>query len=275
MAYIIKNSGGIQLITGTGADNKGLNLPVVDNASTNSTSGVSKGSLIFDDTTKQIYRFTGTEWASGAGTSGSSGTSGTSGTSVSVSGVNNYVVKFTSSTTLGTSSILDNGTSIVGGYSQTPLEGAILDGITSVLGNLKSWTSNSYSGDVLYSEISDVTLSFGQLCYRTINGKWGLADASTFGIASKSMLGICVASAPVGDPTSILINGFVTTTYVDVDKIGDPMYMKATGGEMTYTAPSGTGNVVRLIGHTFWDAGNQTNEQYILRFNPDNTWIEL
>ena len=96
------------------------------------------------------------------------------------------------------------------------------------------------------------------------------------------MLGICVASAPVGDPTSILINGFVTTTYVDVDKIGDPMYMKAvdpiaggTGGEMTYTAPSGTGNVVRLIGHTFWDAENQTNEQYILRFNPDNTWIEL
>ena len=212
-----------------------------------------------------------------SGTSGSCGTSGTSGTSVSVSGINNYVVKFTSSTTLGTSSILDNGISIVGGYSQTPLEGTILDGITSVLGDLKSWSSSSYSGDVLYSEISDVALTFGQLCYRTISGKWGLADASTVGIASKSMLGICVAySDDVDEPTSILINGFVTTTYVGVDKIGDPMYMDAnTAGDMTYTAPSGAGNVVRIVGHTFWNAGNQNNQQYILRFNPDNTWIEL
>jgi hypothetical protein len=192
--------------------------------------------------------------------------------------VNNYVVKFTSSTTLGTSSILDNGTSIVGGYSQTPLEGTILDGITSVSGNLKSWTATTYSGDVLYSEISAVELSFGQLCYRTINGEWGLADATSVGIASKSMLGICVAgNHGDGEATSILINGFVTTTYATVDKIGDPMYMKdaVAGGYMTYIAPSNAGNVVRIVGHTFWNAGNQGNEQYILRFNPDNTWIEL
>ena len=213
-----------------------------------------------------------------SGTSGSNGTSGTSGTSVSVSGINNYVVKFTSSTTLGTSSILDNGISIVGGYSQTPLEGTILDGITSVLGDLKSWSSSSYSGDVLYSEISDVALTFGQLCYRTIAGKWGLADASVVGIASKSMLGICLAGADdVDEPTSILINGFVTTTYNNATTtIGDPMYMDAnTAGDMTYIAPSAAGNIVRIVGHTFWDAGYQGNGQYILRFNPDNTWIEL
>jgi len=186
------------------------------------------------------------------------------------------VVKFTSSSTIGNSNILDNGTSIVGGYSQTPLQGTILDGITSVLGDLQSWASTSYSGDVLYSEISSEGLSFGQLCYRTIGGKWGLADASSSGISSKSMLGICVAgNHGEGEATSILINGFVTTTYISEFKIGDPMYMKATAGEMTYIAPSAAGNIVRLVGHTFWNSGNQTNGVYILRFNPDNTWIEL
>jgi hypothetical protein len=57
---------------------------------------------------------TGTSGTSGAtgtsGTSGATGTSGTSGASVSVSGTNNRVVKFTSSTTIGNSNASDDGT---------------------------------------------------------------------------------------------------------------------------------------------------------------------
>jgi hypothetical protein len=46
------------------------------------------------------------------GADGSSGTSGTSGTSLSVSGTNNRVVKFTSTSTIGDSTITDNGSSV-------------------------------------------------------------------------------------------------------------------------------------------------------------------
>lgn len=151
-------------------------------------------------------------------------------------------------------------------------------GIISVLGDLQSWVSSSYSGDVLYSQISDEELSFGQLCYRTTNGKWGLADATSVGVTSKSILGICVAgNNGQGEATSILINGFVETTYATSAIIGEPVFMKAStpAGYMTSSAPSDPGNIVRIVGHTFWTTTGQSNGVYILRFNPDNTWIEL
>jgi hypothetical protein len=47
-----------------------------------------------------------------SGSPGSPGSSGTSGTSVSVSGTTNTVVKFTSATTIGNSSITDDGTTV-------------------------------------------------------------------------------------------------------------------------------------------------------------------
>ena len=151
-------------------------------------------------------------------------------------------------------------------------------GITSVLGDLQSWVSSSYSGDVLYSQISDEELSFGQLCYRTASGKWGLADATSIGVKSKSILGICVTgNNGQGEATSILINGFVQTTYATSTIIGEPVFMKAStpAGYMTSSAPSDPGNIVRIVGHTFWTTTGQSNGVYILRFNPDNTWIEL
>jgi hypothetical protein len=54
-----------------------------------------------------------------SGTSGSNGTNGSSGTSVSVSGTNNTLVKFTSASTVGNSTITDDGTTVVIGGNLT------------------------------------------------------------------------------------------------------------------------------------------------------------
>jgi len=165
--------------------------------------------------------------------------------------------------------------SLVAGYNPTPLEGTIKDGVTSVLGSLNDWNSNYYQGDVLYSETAGGTITFGQLCYRTQNETWELADATAANSAAAfNMLGICVKSSTSTNPTSILINGFVeTATYATIVKSGEPLYMSITPGSMTKTAPTTVGNAVRIIGHTFWDSN--TNSKIIIRFNPENSWIEL
>ena len=173
-----------------------------------------------------------------------------------------------------TGSLLLSGSSLVAGITPIPLEGTIQDGVTSVLGNLNDWNSSFYQGTVLYSETAAGTITFGQLCYRTQNETWELADASVFGAASTYMLGICVKSSTATNPTSILINGFVeTAAYAAILKTGEPLYMTTTPGSMSKSVPSASGNIVRIIGHTFWDSN--TNTKIIIRFNPENSWIEL
>ena len=174
-----------------------------------------------------------------------------------------------------TTSITVNGQT-VSGYNTIPLQGAIKDGVTSILGDLKAWTTDYYQGTVLYSETSSTTITFGQLCYRTNLGEWGLADATSFAASAYYMLGICVKTTTgSSQPTSILINGFVESTYVADFKVGEPQYMAIIAGSMTKSAPVSSGNIVRIIGNTFWTTALQTNAKCVLHFNPDKTWIEL
>ena len=174
-----------------------------------------------------------------------------------------------------TGSLLVSGSSLVAGITPIPLAGTIQDGVTSVLGSLNDWNSNFYQGTVLYSETAAGTITFGQLCYRTQNETWELADATAANSAAAfNMLGICVKSSTATNPTSILVNGFVeTATYAAILKSGEPLYMATTAGSMTKTAPTTVGNAVRIIGNTFWDSN--TNTKIIIRFNPENSWIEL
>ena len=173
-----------------------------------------------------------------------------------------------------TGSLLLSGSSLVAGYNSTPLEGTIQDGVTSILGNLNDWNSNFYQGTVLYSETAAGTITFGQLCYRTNAETWALADATAIASSATHMLGICVKSSTATNPTSILINGFVeTTNYATILKSGEPLYMATTAGSITKTAPTTAGNIVRLIGNTFWDSNLQG--MIVIHFNPDRSWIEL
>jgi hypothetical protein len=177
-----------------------------------------------------------------------------------------------------TGSLLVNGSSLVAGINPTPRTGSIKDGVTSVLGDLQDWTTNYYQGDVLYSETAGETISFGQLCYRDRFGKWLKSFANIADPISYNMLGICLYNAADSESTSILTKGYVETTYITSGDPGDPIFISAAAGNagsMTATAPSTAGNVVRVVGHVFWDSSSQTNGKYIISFNPDNTWIEL
>ena len=177
-----------------------------------------------------------------------------------------------------TGSLIVSGSLLVAGLNPTPRTGSVRDGVTSVLGDLQNWNSNYYSGEVLFSEIAGETIAFGQVCYRDRFGNWLKAVGDVIGEPATNMLGICLYPASVDNPTSILTRGYVETTYTDGGSNGVPLFIRnspGVSGYITSTAPSSAGNVVRIVGYMFWDAGFQTNSVTIIHFNPDNTWIEL
>jgi hypothetical protein len=140
-------------------------------ASTSGTSGSSGSSG-----TSGSSGSSGTSGTSGSdGSSGSSGTAGTSGTSITTSGTNNKVVKFTSSSTVGDSSITDDGTTVtIGGnlvvsgttttINSTTLE--IGDNIISLNG------SGAANAGLVVRDATASTLISGSLLWNTTSDYW-------------------------------------------------------------------------------------------------------
>ena len=66
----------------------------------------------------------------------------------------------------------------------------------------------------------------------------------------------------------MLLRGMVTLDH-DPGAVGDVLYLSTTGGDASSTAPSSTGDVVRIIGYCL-DASNGQ-----IWFNPDSTFVEI
>jgi hypothetical protein len=68
------------------------------------------------------------------------------------------------------------------------------------------------------------------------------------------------------------LRGFVTllTEVEGTEAIGSVLYLSATDtGIATITAPTGSGDIVRVIGYSLHATDNQ------VYFNPDGTWVQL
>jgi hypothetical protein len=73
---------------------------------------------------------------------------------------------------------------------------------------------------------------------------------------------------------SVLLEGQIAISYHDQLASalpGLPLYVSLTAGNVTETAPTAAGDYVRLIGHNIYD----NTDVVVIRFDPDNTWIEI
>ena len=96
-----------------------------------------------------------------------------------------------------------------------------------------------------------------------------LADADTVA-ASTTLLAVALGTDP--DVDGMLLRGFVTllTEVEGAEAIGSVLYLSATDtGNATITAPTGSGDIVRVIGYSLHATDNQ------VYFNPDGTWVQL
>jgi hypothetical protein len=112
------------------------------------------------------------------------------------------------------------------------------------------------------------TLAFGDLCYLAVaDSRWELADADAEATAGGVLLGICVlAAAADGDPTRMLLVGNVRADAAfPTLTIGAPAYVGVTAGDIQVAQPSGTDDVIRVVGHA------KTADE--LFFNPSRDWI--
>jgi hypothetical protein len=126
-------------------------------------------------------------------------------------------------------------------------------------------TSVSGYGDIV--TFGTGSLTAGNLYYYNSSGAWVATDANAASGAT-GLLAFALANEP---SKGMLIRGYIrnsgdagfsTTT-------GDILYVSTTTGGITTTAPSGTGDIIRIIGYSL-DGTTET-----IYFNPDNTWVEI
>lgn len=107
--------------------------------------------------------------------------------------------------------------------------------------------------------------AIGDLVYLDSSATWQKADADASAATYSSMLGIALSVAASAAPVNVLLQGFVYATPFPTLTIGAPVYMSATAGVVTNTAPTTTDSATRVVGY-----GVHADKMW---FNPSNDWI--
>ena len=128
-----------------------------------------------------------------------------------------------------------------------------------------SATDGDYGGDVVYFG-GTTSMTTGAIYHYKSDGTWELADADAAS-TSDGLLGVALGAA--SDTNGVLLRGMVTIDH-DPGAVGDVLYLSTTAGDCSATAPSGNGDIVRIIGYQVSHASNGN-----IWFNPDGTFIEI
>ncbi len=121
---------------------------------------------------------------------------------------------------------------------------------------------------VVEAGTAGATLAFGDLVYLAASdSRWELTDADAEATAGPVKIGICVlAAAADGDPTTILLWGKVRADAAfPALTISAPVYVGTTAGDVQTAQPSGSDDVIRIIGY-----GNTADELF---FRPSNDYM--
>ena len=127
-----------------------------------------------------------------------------------------------------------------------------------------SSTDADADGDVVYFG-STTSMDAGKIYHYNSSGAWVLADADAESTA-KGLLGVALGSA--SNTNGVLIRGMVTLDH-DPGTIGDTIFLSTTAGQASTTAPSGNGDILRVVGYCLDSSNGQ------IYFNPDGTFVEI
>ena len=125
-------------------------------------------------------------------------------------------------------------------------------------------TDGNHTGDVVYFG-STTSMTIGALYHYKSDSSWELADADA--VATCDGL-LAVALGAASDTNGMLLRGMVTLDH-DPGAVGDVLFVSTTAGDVSATAPSGNGDIIRVIGYCL-HASNGT-----IWFNPDSTFVEV
>ena len=154
---------------------------------------------------------------------------------------------------------VDGSASTVGIWTDAPVTGF------DVHFNSMAMANDTGGGWVV--KFGSGTLTAGKLYYLHTDGAWTETDADAASSGGDQLLGIALGSAP--GTHGVLLRGFFDAhTYLDTHSAGKAVYIGTTAANMTTTAPSATGDIIRIIGYC-------TPTSKVIYFNPSSTFVEL
>ena len=161
-------------------------------------------------------------------------------------------------------SLHKDGFAVINDYQATTFENKLADGEFG-------------SGEILkFSPGADDTLTAGQLFFLNTDGTWDNTDADAVTKGATQLLGIGLGGS--ARTVGCLIKGFIRIPSTEILNVpvggavdGLPVYVSTTGGHFDFTAPSGTGDFVRIVGYAIDDDSGDV----LIYFNPDNTFVEI
>ena len=127
-----------------------------------------------------------------------------------------------------------------------------------------NFNGTTLSGDSL-GTAQGTSVSQGHLVYLSTAGRWEKTDSD----ALATSFGMLAIQAGEDQTAQLVVNGLYNLSYDPGGSRGDPLYISGTAGLITSTAPTGTGDIVRIVGYKM----HATNG--LIYFNPDQTWVEL
>tara|TARA_B100001113_G_scaffold299430_1_gene257818 strand:- start:539 stop:2053 length:1515 start_codon:yes stop_codon:yes gene_type:complete len=138
-----------------------------------------------------------------------------------------------------------------------------------------TYSDDQASGTIIkYSPGSSTSLNGSEIYYLRTNGQWLQADADTVLTSGSPLLGVGLG----GDPQTVgvLLKGFVRVASTEIlnkptNVPGLPLYISTTAGHFDFTAPSGSGDIVRIVGYAIDEDGGDV----LVYFDPDKTYVEI
>lgn len=126
-------------------------------------------------------------------------------------------------------------------------------------------TDGQYRG-VIVAGTAGQNVTFGDLVYLKSDGMWYYTDADSAATAAGILLGLVCNTVAVSATMNVLVHGTMCETDWNWT-VGGPLYVSVTAGDMQTAQPSGSGDIVRLVGYAYHaDA---------VFFNPTEAWVEI
>ena len=138
---------------------------------------------------------------------------------------------------------------------------------------------NTYASGATTGEIikygAEEALTVGGLYFLHTDGSWDACDADAVATGASQLLGVGKGST-IED--GLLINGLVRIPSTEILNTpgsgavdGLPLYVSTTAAHFDFTAPTGSGDFVRIVGYAIDDDSNDV----LVRFDPDKSWVEI
>lgn len=189
----------------------------------------------------------------GSGSQGLQGPQGPQGSTTIGPGTLDVIAKFSGSSTIADSNILDNGTISTFALLNVKTNLTYEDGQTN------------YNGEILRTGTG--TTTEGYICFLQNDNIWQ-TTANNDVTKSSRFAGMAIGPDPAID--GVLLRGVVTLPYsINTFAYGDVLYLSSSAGEVTNTPPSTSGNIVRIVGYVI---DQNINKIY---FSPDSSWVEI